>query len=186
MTWAIAYNPQWSFGDIVQAVIAAIVVIAGVPTVLRWLVKKQQKHSLFKPEYQHSQTSIAFNHEVEASQNSQYVQLTLRMSLDTHVEFISIRFEGQGTLPVIKDLDDWQWKKKPYFLERYELPEDPMGRWYWRYDFPEHRLRKSRITIGMKFLATDYFDGHIVVSLTCVDGAKDHALPFKVRKRSTI
>ena len=106
------------------------------------------------------------------------------MALETHVEFVAILFDGQGTAPVIKGLNDWQWKSIPHYIDQYTLPDDLEGRWYWRYETPEHRLRRARITIGINFLATDWFDGYLVTRLTCVDGGKEQKLPFKVRKRA--
>ncbi len=91
-------------------------------------------------------------------------------------------------MPVIKNLDDWQWGQGriPEYVNRYELPNDPEGRWYWEYRTPRHRLKKARLTIGIDFLATDYFDGYLVFRLTCEDGSKKQRLPFKVRKRASL
>ncbi len=136
---------------------------------------------LFTPEYQPSQVATASRHETNASPDAQRVHVTLRLALDTHVEFVAIRFDGAGTLPRIGGLDDWQWEQgKPPGIHAYSVKTD--GRWYWQYETPHHRFENSRITIGMDYLATDYFDGFLVFEMTAVDGKQTHKLPFHVRK----
>ncbi len=90
MIFDITYNPQWSFGDIVQVIVAGVLILAGIPTIISWSIKRYRKCRLFKPEYQHSQTAIAFSHEIDAALKEQRVQITLRMALETHVEFVAI------------------------------------------------------------------------------------------------
>jgi hypothetical protein len=166
-----------------SAVAVILFLIVALPPFIFWLIKKHRKRTSFRPEYQLSQEVSVFKYETYASQKPQYTQLTLRMTFETYVEFVALLFDGQGTLPVINRLDDWQRKHAPHYVEAYSLPNDPEGRWYWEYETPRHRFKKSRITIGINFLATDYFDGYLVIRLTCKDGSKEQRLPFKVKRR---
>jgi hypothetical protein len=180
-------NPL-SWDSVVAISLATPFLIVGLVKLIQISVFSYKKHSLFKPEYQHTQNTHDHEYTTDVSNDEQYVRTTLRMGPECNVEFVGILFEGIGTLPVITGVYDWQWGKgkiPPYVLS-YPLPkeEDPEGRWYWRYKTPEHRLKNTRITLGITFMATDHFTGHIIFGVNCKEGAKRQKLPFKVIKRA--
>ncbi len=164
-------------------VAVGLFLIVIVPSIIIWCKRRCERRVLFKPQYQLSDTGFALSHKVEASEDTQDVQLTLKMGMETHVEFIALLYDGQGTLPVIQTLYDWQRDKKglPHFIHAEPVKE----RFYWRYDFPEHRHKGSRITIGISYKATEYFKGCLVIQLSCTDGFKEQRLPFIIFKKSS-
>lgn len=170
------------------AIVAAAVVVGGlIFGFVRWMIRTFREQVLFRAEYQHSEQLSVFTHEVDASSSLQRVQITLRMRMNTFVEFVALVFNGNGTLPEIKGLDDWVWGegKMDSNIRTYPVPYAPQkGTWYWRYSSPQHRFRRSRITIGMNFLATDWFDGYLEFQMTSQDAPKIQRLPFKVIKRA--
>ena len=173
--------------DSVIAVILFLLAVS-IPSI-KWLITRHRKRTFFEPEYQHTQNTHDSTYTTTASDNEQNVQTSVVMAVECHVEFIGIVFEGKGTLPKITGLYDWQWKGEevPPWIKAYSLDEekDPEGRWFWYYLTPFHRLKDSRITIGISYLATDYFEGHILYGLNCKEGKKRQYLPFNVKKRSS-
>lgn len=169
-----------------SAVAVILFIIAILPSAVPLAVRKYRMRALFWPEYQPSQVAHALEWATDAKSEQQRLQITLRLALETHVEFIAIRFEGAGTLPTIGGLDDWQWagNGKAPSISAYPVPGAGDGRWYWHYTTPNHRFRNARITIGMDYLATGYFDGNLVFEMTTSHGKKDQRLPFTVRKRA--
>ena len=175
-----------SWAAIIAAAVVVSILFFGV---LKWLVKQCRKHTLFKPAYQDSEIVIAFLHKVDASEKVQRVRVTLRMAFETHVEFVVILFGGKGTLPSIKGLDDYQWGQGsgaiPPWVFVNRLVGDPEDKWFWRYHMkPEHRDKSTRITIGIDFQATDYFDGYLEFQMRTIDASKVQRLPFQVIKRA--
>lgn len=171
-----------------SAVSIGIALLLVLPALGIWGTKRARLRTLFSPEFQATQDTHATRHQVDVSGAPQRVQLTLRMALNTHVEFVTLLFVGSGTSPTITGLDDWQWgrgKYAPDIQPPYPLPDDPEGRWYWRYVSPNHRFKDSRITIGVDYLAKGHFDGVLEVRMTSVDGQRRQSLPFKVHERST-
>ena len=169
-------------------VATGLFLLGALPWVLPRAFKAWRLKKLFTLEYQPSQDASALQHRVDASHIQQRVPITIRMTLDCYVEFVALYFEGHGTLPVIQSLDDWQWGRggrPPQVYPPYTVPNDPRGTWYWQYQSPHHRLKHARITIGIDYLATDYFDGHLVVRITTTGGARMHTLPFSVLKRAS-
>lgn len=165
-----------------SAVAVGLFLVATIPPLVIWVVKKNRKGRIFEPVYQLSDTGTAITHKAEATEDIQHFQLTLKMIMETHVEFVALMFDGQGTLPLIHKLYDWQRDKKdrPHYVNTEKVKE----RFYWRYDFPEHRLKGSRITIGCEYKAKEYFEGYMIIQLTCTDGFKEQKLPFKITKIS--
>jgi hypothetical protein len=170
-------------------IVSAAILVGGlIITTWKFANKSMGKRTLFTPMYQDSKDAIAFNHQTEASDKQQRVEVTLRMALETHVEFVAVLFRGEGTIPTIQSLDDWQYGigNRPDYISISNPINDTESRFWWRYKTPEHRNKSSRITIGINYLATDYFNGHLEFQMTTIDGAKDHPLPFKVIKKSKV
>ncbi len=170
-----------------SVVAVGLFLVAAAPPFSFWAIKRMRLRTMFRPEYQPTEDTSTFSHTEEASKQPQRIPATLRLALNTHVEFISLEFEGHGTMPAITSLDDWQLGKgitgpriKAYPLR----PAHP--RWYWEYESPHHRLRNSRITIGVDYVATGYFVGHLVFRMTASDGVREQRLPFTIRQQSTL
>lgn len=178
--------PTW---DSVVQIIAAVILLVAPAVVFRGYArwhKKSQLEKLFTAESQSSQEARAFAHVTDASIEVQRVNLTLRMGVETYVEFIAIYFEGSGRLPVIQLLDDWHYErgKTPDAVKINWPPNVPHKAWYWNYSTTNHRFPDTRITIGMEYLATGYFDGSVVFDMTTTGGKAKRELPFSVRESS--
>ena len=169
-----------SWAAIIAAVVAVGLVLVGF---IRWIVRRFLIHRLFTPEYQPSEESKAATHTTYASNTTQRVHTTLRFGMDSHIEFVAVLFKGDGILPKIEGLDDWHYNNRgrpPNVIQPYPVPNTKDGRWYWYYQTPHHRRRKSRITIGIDYLATGFFNGRIAFEVTAAEGGKQGYLPFKV------
>lgn len=179
-----------SWDSIVAIVLATPFLIAGVYALIGWAINVVGKRTFFLPEYQHTQETHDFKYTAVASQQEQYIQTSIVMTVECNVEFLGIVFEGEGTLPKITGLYDWQLagRKTHEWIKTYTLAEDKdyKGRWYWYYMTPHHRFKKTRITIGISYLATDSFNGHILFAISCKEGTKRQELPFTVIKKASI
>lgn len=171
----------WADPEIYLPAIAAVcgLILVLVPSI-RWCKRKYRARALFyvyyEPERSHRRNECA----IRASGNIQRIPVTLVMNLETNVEFVSLKFEGEGQIPTIKSLDDWEreQEKKPANVV---VDSTTDGKWYWHYSSPWHRLKKARITIGINCLAKDPCMGQLIVGLTTSsDGDKRKSLPFAV------
>ena len=179
-----------------------VVVLAGVQVYLAWAerrhrqrVQRQQAYEATQLEalraelftLEHQPTPDTSLQEVVCTPlpKGQIANLTIRMILETYVEFLSIRFEGTGDIPRITGLGDWEGigGAAPPHVEVHLLVN---GRYFWRYNSPEHRLAGSRITIAVYYEAHEPFDGELVVGLTSRDGDKETSLLFRCYEESGI
>lgn len=149
-------------------------------------LQETQQQQLFKPSYQQTDDSEPkYEYSALATTTEQRVHISLFPIIDTHVEFISILFEGKGIPPRITLLDDWHYDRgnvpdkihKPYFV-----PKVGEGRWYWEYKTPFHRFPSSRITIGLEYIAAEYFNGYLAFEMTTTNGRARQRLPFTIMK----
>lgn len=169
-----------------SAVAVALFMLAGIlvgPGWMPWMLKKWRLRALFSIGFQPSQDQREHEYRGEASTATQRVHLSLWMALNTHVEFVALHFEGTGVLPQIQALDDWQHepgKRLPFVIEPYQAIGQDHKPWYWQFNPAWPRRKGSRVTIGIDFLSTGAFDGHLVCTLVTIDTDRTHRLPFAV------
>jgi hypothetical protein len=161
--------------DSIVAVILFLLAVS-IPSI-SWAIGRYRKHTLFKLE-----NTLPFV--IEACQELQHLNLTLVMELETYLEFISFRFEGKGGRPIIQGLYDWQrgTNNIPTYAYVDHLENDEQGRWYWNFKTQWHRKRHTKITIGITYLATDSFEGHLVLGMGSKDEYKHNWFKFTVEK----
>ena len=118
---------------------------------------------------------------INTSGDPQHLRFTLCMKNELDISFIQLAFVGEGKTPKIKSLYDWlrAIPSKPEDVECYEMQD---GSWYWRYHSPWPRFAGARVTIGIKCLATDSFDGELQFRLTAIQVPKGISVPFIVKR----
>ena len=101
-----------------------------------------------------------------AQHSPQYWDLTIKAQTFITVRYIQVLFtDGLGTKPTIQELGDWE---AIYRVRQANIGtrEQADGSWYWTYSSPWERAKKSRITIGVQFLAIEPYKGTIELKLT--------------------
>jgi len=149
-------------------------IVAGVITlglviwqIVMWRIDQHKKKIVFKLLDMGFKplTSIA---ETASISEIKRVEKVLYLKLDTHVELISVFFDGIGKRPEIKDLDDpfWEHHTKAEYIYLTSPPNFKDGRCEWHYRNPFHRTINSTISIGIDYLAIGRFDGHLIFEMT--------------------
>ena len=101
-----------------------------------------------------------------AQRSPQYWDLTIKAQTFITVRYIQVLFtDGLGTKPAIQELGDWEAINRVR-QANIGTREQADGSWYWTYSSPWARAKKSRITIGVQFLATEPYKGTIEMKLT--------------------
>jgi hypothetical protein len=170
------------WGAIAAIVAAAIAVISAFVISIRWLWHRFRLINAFKVYYEPVTDIIKCSYIAEASPDPQYLQVTLRMNTELNVEFVWIQFRGNGEIPTIKSLYDWNWgigRKSPT-INTYPVQG---GTWYWHNYPPLRRTSGGRIKIGIEYVATQPFEGKLEFGLTAIEfeKAKVLALSFEVK-----
>jgi len=168
---------------IIASIISAAILIAGtLYAVFRWGIRKIQIKNPYDVYYEPEIDAIKHNMIVNASRDSKYLQVTLRVKTEVNVERVSLKFEGVGEIPQIKNLYDWNWGLGITDPSIFTFPVAD-GSWYWRYNSPIRRFRNSRIKIGIRYIAINSFSGELKIGFTAAPGESRYkSLLFEVRE----
>lgn len=159
-------------------VAVGLFVIAVLPGVFRFVGTRIRSRTLFRVNYEPHPNVTNGVLNVQTSGDMQDCGITLELTLNTHVTFASLKFEGEGLAPEIVNL--WDWQRDKYQTQVGVYVDGPLrnGTMYWGFHEPSLRQRKSRITIGIEYKAPKMFRGDIVLGVRSSHGDKTHRLPF--------
>ena len=149
-------NTDW--GNISAVVAAVILIVTTIIAICKWIIRKKQLSHPFDIYFEKWDVPIP-NIPMMPSNDSQYIEIVVRVKAELYVESISIKFQGDGKLPKIHDLYDWSMGRHNKDQQVYVgTIEDGMC---WQYTRPLHCNAKSNIKIGIEYVAIDTFNGQI-------------------------
>jgi hypothetical protein len=103
------------------------------------------------------------------------------LDIDSLVEWIAIRFEEGTYLLEVKDLHDFERNEVPHNVSVSRPPDGAPDRtWYWNYKPQWHRRKGRSITIGVKFVATQKYNGKLFVKMYTREAERAIRLSFVV------
>lgn len=141
---------------------------------------KQRKEAPFDIYLEPVRHAKQYQAELDAAKDIQHLKLTLKANVRLSVERVHLIFSGQGAAPTIKGLYDWGMGVD-LTSSRVEPPRSvDSGAMYWDYGTaPFRRPKGNTIKIGIKFIAADWFDGHLSVQPT-LDDQEENKLPTTI------
>jgi hypothetical protein len=148
---------------------------------IRWLYRRTKLSNPFEAYYESELDKIEYQYIGFASPKPQQCQIALRMKTMVKVEFVVVYFQGEGNIPTINKLYEWNigYGEIPYNVHTH--PTKDKSRYFWHYDTSLLRNNKDRIRIGIEFQANDYFNGDLIVELKTTETRKDKKLSFEIK-----
>lgn len=166
---------------LLAAIFGGILVLLGAFPIIGRIRRKCKARVLFEVTSKECTDISNKGYVVKASDISQVLSLNIIMKLNTKVQHISIMFGGEEhTRPIIQGLYDYQRPDNvvPNNVDVYRIES---GKWFWSYLSPWPRLKGSKITIGIEYIARSPFKGELTVGVaTPSDGDKAKDLFFEV------
>ena len=165
------------------SVISAVILIGGL--ICTWIkcgYRRAKLHKPFDVSCGQKEDVTEKSCIVNASNNPQYLNVTLEINTEVYIDHISVEFRGNGKIPEIKKLYDWfhgVGEQKDTNVYTHSVID---GTWYWRYIQSYRRPLKSHVKIGIEYLAPNSFDGNLMFGLTALGTRARKLLPFVVRE----
>ena len=170
-----------SWAAVMAAVFSGLGLVYGV---FRWLTRKYRLHELFDVYYEQriqGKDEKIYSYTTVASNSTQTVRVTLLLKADINIKFINLDFAGNGQKPVTDEPYDHNLgQAHPDFRWLQRSNDDS---WNAQIIRGALRNRDQYIYIGVKFTASQLFNGYLEVCLSSEEGARKHLyLPFNVVK----
>ena len=154
---------------IIGATVAVVLITFGIG---RWAYRKYKRSHPFRVKCEGIDN-------IKAKAEVQHLETTLFIDTELTIEFIQVKFDGDGIKPTIKRLYDWNLLDKDTPIRVYAHPVQD-GSWYWEYLLPFRRMAKSRITIGVEYIAGGAFNGSMEIKMIS-EVSSVIIIPFIVR-----
>lgn len=172
---AIIFEATLTNWGAIAAIISATVLIIGL--IINGCRLWKHKLALRNPFI----ASYESNENINKSLISPGTYITLQAKTRLRVEFILIRINGGGRIPIIEKLYDWSLGKNR------EIPNVSIAKsrddiWHWVYQSPFNLIAKDKIRIGIEYKTSDSdsFDGQLIFELRIAEGNRIISLPFKI------
>jgi hypothetical protein len=168
------------------SIVSAIILVAGtIWAVSKWICRIKQLRNPFDVYYKSKKDKYM---STLASSDTQSVQITLQIKTEVIVEHVSLKFDGEGTVPSIDSLWDWNFG---------DFSDDPNkdpnifihpvkdGTWYWKYISQFRRFKGKEVKIGIRYKAPAKFAGNLIIIFTAAP-AKEimKLLSFEVKEKA--
>jgi hypothetical protein len=176
----VGHGTDW--GLLVSSITAFFVVAGTFYGIGRWYFRKRHLNNPAEVYYEISTDNIQNTYTTNESAEIQHLVITIKMKCETNVERIRLQFkgEGRGIPQILKFYNPYREDKK--VSDNIESYEAENANWHWDYRDPLHRLKGSRIQLGIEYIAKDTFKGLLEIGITCSETAKVLRLPFAVIK----